>query len=175
VANIEIKITEEMNDARLDIALSTMLDDYSRSFIQKLIESGGVYINGEECRKKKCKVAAGDGIVIQLPPVKELQIEAEDIPLKIVYEDDDVLVVDKPAGIVVHPAPGNYSGTLVNALMYHCGDELSSINGIIRPGIVHRIDKNTSGLLMVAKNDRAHGSLSKQLSEHSPLQEDTRR
>ena len=104
---------------------------------------------------------------IYIPEPETLEITAEAIPLTIVYEDNDLLVVDKPAGMVVHPAPGNSSGTLVNALMYHCGDNLSSINGIIRPGIVHRIDKDTSGLLMVAKNDRAHSSLSSQLAEHS--------
>ena len=104
---------------------------------------------------------------ITIPQPERLEVEAEDIPLDIVYEDDELLVVDKPAGMVVHPAPGNHSGTLVNALMYHCGDALSSINGVIRPGIVHRIDKDTSGLLMVAKTDRAHNALSAQLAEHS--------
>ena len=106
-------------------------------------------------------------VQISIPQPEKLKVEPEDIPLDIVYEDDDMLVVDKPAGMVVHPAPGNYSSTLVNALMYHCGDALSSINGVIRPGIVHRIDKNTSGLLMVAKTDKAHGALSAQLAELS--------
>ena len=109
----------------------------------------------------------GDEVVIDLPEPETLDVKPEDIPLEIVYEDDDVLVVNKPRGMVVHPGPGNWSGTLVNAVMYHCGDSLSSINGVIRPGIVHRIDKDTSGLLMIAKNDRAHESLAEQLRVHS--------
>lgn len=116
---------------------------------------------------KKEKAAEGDVIQIEIPEPEKIEVEAENIPIDIVYEDDDVLVVNKPAGMVVHPAPGNYTGTLVNALMYACGDNLSSINGVIRPGIVHRIDKDTSGLLMIAKNDKAHASLSEQLSVHS--------
>jgi len=164
---IELIITEDMDGTRLDLVLSAALEEFSRSFLQKLLESGKVWVNGTACMSKKQKATAGDHITLELPPAEKLAVEAEDIPLEIVYEDDDVLVVNKPAGMVVHPAPGNASGTLVNALMYHCGDHLSSINGVIRPGIVHRIDKNTSGLLMVAKNDRAHASLSQQLSEHS--------
>lgn len=164
---IEITITDEMNGTRLDLVLSACLEDFSRSFIQKLFENGMITVNGEICREKKRKAAAGSCVCVDIPEAEKLQVEAEDIPLDIVYEDDDVLVVNKPAGMVVHPAPGNYTGTLVNALMYHCGDNLSSINGVIRPGIVHRIDKDTSGLLMVAKNDKAHSSLSQQLSEHT--------
>ena len=162
-----LSITEEMCGRRLDAVISAALDEYSRSFIQKLFESGNITVNGSVCREKKKKAAAGDEIEIAIPEPKRTDVEPEDIPLHIVYEDSDLLVVDKPAGMVVHPAPGNYSGTLVNALMHHCGDELSSINGVIRPGIVHRIDKDTSGLLMVAKNDSAHTGLSEQLSEHS--------
>ncbi len=164
---IEMTITDEMKGTRLDLVLSAALEDFSRSFIQKLFENGKITVDGQVCREKKLKASAGSTVVIEIPEPEKLQVEAEDIPLDIVYEDEDVLVVNKPAGMVVHPAPGNYTGTLVNALMHHCGDELSSINGVIRPGIVHRIDKDTSGLLMVAKNDKAHNSLSQQLADHS--------
>lgn len=160
-------ITEEMKGTRLDLVLSVTLEDYSRSFIQKLFDEDRITVNGAVCREKKRKAEAGDLVVLKIPEPTRLQVEAENIPIDVVYEDEDVLVVDKPAGMVVHPAPGNWNGTLVNALIHHCGDSLSSINGVIRPGIVHRIDKNTSGLLMIAKNDRAHSSLSAQLSEHS--------
>ncbi|MGN0702039.1 MAG: RluA family pseudouridine synthase [Lentihominibacter sp.] len=164
---IQFNINDDNEGTRLDLVLSAGLEDYSRSFIQKLFEGGLIKVNGDECREKKRKCRAGDVVTIQVPPPGKLEVTPENIPLDIVYEDEDVLVVNKPAGMVVHPAPGNHSGTLVNALMYHCGDKLSSINGVIRPGIVHRIDKDTSGLLMVAKNDKAHSSLSQQLSEHS--------
>lgn len=164
---IDLTISEEMNGTRLDLVLSVALEDFSRSFIQKLFEKERIQVNGKICKEKKYKATAGDVVVIDIPEPEKVGVEAEDIPLEVVYEDDDLLVVNKPAGMVVHPAPGNSSGTLVNALMHHCGDNLSSINGVIRPGIVHRIDKDTSGLLMVAKNDRAHSSLSQQLSEHS--------
>ena len=159
----------EENEAgkRLDSVLSTLLPDISRSFIQKLFDEEAVFINGQLCSSKKHKAKEGDCVEIEIPQPKELVVEAEDIPIDIVYEDDDLLVVNKKRGMVVHPAPGNYTGTLVNALMFHCGDRLSSINGVIRPGIVHRIDKDTSGLLVIAKNDRAHESLSSQLAEHS--------
>ena len=163
----ELYITEETKGTRLDLVLSAGLEDYSRSFIQKLFEKGGVSVNGEVCTSKKYKCQAGDLVEIRIPDPEKLEAEAEDISLDIVYEDEDLLVVDKPAGMVVHPAPGNYSGTLVNALMFHCGDQLSSINGVIRPGIVHRIDKDTSGLLVVAKTDKAHTGLARQLEEHS--------
>ncbi len=163
----EINITEETKGTRLDLVLSAGLEDYSRSFIQKLFEKGGISVNGVICTSKKYKCSAGDRVEITIPEPEKLEAEAEDIPINVVYEDEDLIVVDKPAGMVVHPAPGNYSGTLVNALLYHCGDQLSSINGVIRPGIVHRIDKDTSGLLMAAKNDRAHLGLARQLEEHS--------
>ena len=163
----EIYITEDTQGTRLDLVLSAGLEDYSRNFIQKLFEKGGVSVNGQPCTSKKYKCSAGDLVEIEIPDPEKLEAEAEDIPIDVVYEDSDLLVVDKPAGMVVHPAPGNYSGTLVNALMYHCGDQLSSINGVIRPGIVHRIDKDTSGLLVVAKTDRAHTGLARQLEEHS--------
>lgn len=164
---VELTVAEEMSGKRLDSVLAGMMPEYSRSFIQKLFENGSITVGGDPCSEKKRKAAAGDIVEITIPQPERLEVEAEDIPLDIVYEDDELLVVDKPAGMVVHPAPGNHSGTLVNALMYHCGDALSSINGVIRPGIVHRIDKDTSGLLMVAKTDRAHNALSDQLAEHS--------
>lgn len=164
---VELTVAEEMSGKRLDSVLAGMMPEYSRSFIQKLFENGSITVGGDSCSEKKRKAAAGDIVEITIPQPERLEVEAEDIPLDIVYEDDELLVVDKPAGMVVHPAPGNHSGTLVNALMYHCGDALSSINGVIRPGIVHRIDKDTSGLLMVAKTDRAHNALSAQLEEHS--------
>ncbi len=164
---VELTVAEEMSGKRLDSVLAGMMPEYSRSFIQKLFENGSITVGGDPCSEKKRKAATGDIVEITIPQPERLEVEAEDIPLDIVYEDDELLVVDKPAGMVVHPAPGNHSGTLVNALMYHCGDALSSINGVIRPGIVHRIDKDTSGLLMVAKTDRAHNALSAQLAEHS--------
>lgn len=160
-------ITRDMKGKRLDAVIAAALDDCSRSFVQKLFENERIAVNGQVCKEKKRKADEGDVIDIEIPEPEILELEPENIPLDIVYEDDSLLVVNKPAGMVVHPAPGNASSTLVNALMYHCGDKLSSINGIIRPGIVHRIDKDTSGLLMVAKTDRAHGELSRQLAEHS--------
>lgn len=163
----EIEIEAEQQGVRIDLVLSTALEETSRSFIQKLFEKEKISVNGKLCDSKKYKVKTGDLIEIVIPEPELLSVEAEDIPLDIVYEDEDVLVVNKPKGMVVHPAVGNYNGTLVNAIMYHCGDRLSSINGVIRPGIVHRIDKDTSGLLMIAKNDAAHESLSKQLADHS--------
>ena len=163
----KVNIDEEQQGTRIDLVLSQALPETSRSFLQKLITGGSVSINGEVCKSKKEKVEAGQEITIIVPEPEILAVEAEDIPLEIVYEDDDVLVVNKPKGMVVHPAVGNYTGTLVNAIMYHCGDSLSSINGVIRPGIVHRIDKDTSGLLMSAKNDNAHNSLAAQLADHS--------
>ena len=161
---IELKF-DEPEGRRLDgfIADST---DLSRSHASKLCEENAVTVNGETANKKQ-KLKAGDAIVISMPEPEEYSVLPENIPLDIVYEDDDLLVVNKPKGMVVHPAAGNESGTLVNALMYHCGSSLSGINGIMRPGIVHRIDKNTSGLLMVAKNDRAHICLAEQIRDHS--------
>lgn len=163
----DIYIEENLNGTRLDVVLSFSVPEVSRSFVQKLIDGGSVSVDGKVCLSKKEKVKAGQTVSIVVPEPEELEVKAENIPLNIVYEDDDVLVVNKPAGMVVHPAVGNYEGTLVNAVMYHCRDSLSSINGVIRPGIVHRIDKDTSGLLMVAKNDFAHNALAAQLAEHS--------
>ena len=160
-------IDEETQSTRIDSVLSLLLAETSRSYIQKLIEDGNLKVNDKPCLSKKLKVNSGDKVEIIIPEPETLVAEPENIPLHIVYEDDDVLVVNKPRGMVVHPAVGNYTGTLVNAVMYHCKDRLSSINGVIRPGIVHRIDKDTSGLLMIAKNNRSHESLSRQLAEHS--------
>ena len=146
----EIEIDAAQQGVRIDLVLSAALAETSRSFIQKLFEKEKISVNGTICDSKKYKVKTGDLVEITIPEPEILSVEAEDIPLDIVYEDEDVLVVNKPKGMVVHPAVGNYNGTLVNAIMYHCGDRLSSINGVIRPGIVHRIDKDTSGVLMIA-------------------------
>lgn len=151
--------------ARIDI-FAAKAAEITRSRAAGLIEDGNVLINGKTA-VKNAKVKDGDSVIITVPDPELYDITPENIPLDIVYEDGDLLVVNKPKGMVVHPAAGNYSGTLVNALMYHCGDSLSGINGVMRPGIVHRIDKNTSGLLMVAKNDFAHNKLAEQIKEHS--------
>ncbi len=161
---IEIAFEGE-GSARLDVFTATAAD-VSRSRAAQLIQDGNVFVNGE-CSSKNTKLKKGDLVKITLPCLESYNAAPQDIPLDIVYEDGDLLVVNKPKGMVVHPAPGNYDGTLVNALMFHCGDSLSGINGVMRPGIVHRIDKNTSGLLMVAKNDFAHIGLAKQIEEHS--------
>lgn len=160
-------IGEENKSTRIDLVLSLQLPEVSRNFIQKLLEKGAVRVNGNICDSKKYKVNVNDTIEIVMPEPEPLKVEAENIPLNIVYEDKDLLVVDKERGMVVHPAAGNERGTLVNAVMHHCKGSLSSINGVIRPGIVHRIDKDTSGLLVVAKNDMAHEKLSVQLAAHT--------
>ena len=151
---------------RLDVAVCEFLPELSRSAAARLIEEGCVTVNGKAVTKS-VKVKNGDTLEITLPDVREDENLPQDIPLDIVYEDEHLLVVNKPKGMVVHPAAGNPDGTLVNALLYHCGDSLSGIGGVARPGIVHRIDKDTSGLLMVAKNDTAHISLAEQIKEHS--------
>ena len=151
---------------RIDKFICSQLGELTRSAVQKLIEEGNVKVNGADV-SKNYKSKEGDELEIIIPDAEPLDAEAEDIPLEIVYEDDDLLVVNKPKGMVVHPANGNYTGTLVNALLHHCEGSLSGINGVIRPGIVHRIDKDTSGLLIVAKNDAAHLSLAAQIKEHS--------
>lgn len=150
---------------RLDVFVADAAD-ISRSRAAKLINDGNIEVNSV-IASKNTKLKIGDKIIITIPEPESYSAEPENIPLDIVFEDSDLLVVNKPKGMVVHPAAGNYSGTLVNALMYHCGDSLSGINGVMRPGIVHRIDKNTSGLLIVAKNDFAHGILAEQIKEHS--------
>ena len=151
---------------RIDKLLSEELTDVSRSALQKLIEEGSVLVGGKPIGKNY-KLKSGDVISVSVPEPQELKAEPQDIPIDIVYEDDSLLVVNKPKGMVVHPAAGNPDGTLVNALMFHCRGRLSSINGVIRPGIVHRIDKFTSGLLMVAKTDKAHNCLAAQIKDHS--------
>lgn len=161
----EYLIQEDEEEIRLDVFLSSTLKDSTRSYIQKIIENGGVKVNDAK-RKSSYKLKLNDNVILDFPEVKKLDVQAENIPLDIVYEDSDVIVVNKPSGMVVHPASGINSGTLVNALLYHCKD-LSGINGVARPGIVHRIDKDTSGVLVIAKNDLAHNKLSKQLKEHT--------
>ncbi|MBE6741272.1 MAG: RluA family pseudouridine synthase [Ruminococcaceae bacterium] len=161
-----INLTCDISGERIDKFICENLEELTRSSVQKIIENNNVFVNGESVSKNyKCKT--GDEIEVVIPDAVPLDAKAENIPLDIVYEDDDLLVVNKPKGMVVHPANGNYSGTLVNALLYHCKGSLSGINGVIRPGIVHRIDKDTSGLLIVAKNDAAHLSLAEQIKEHS--------
>ena len=162
----EFKLNCETSGARLDKFISDSNIDLSRSAAVNLIENGAVLVNGLIV-SKKYKLSQGDVVVVNVPDPTPYEAKAENIPLDIVYEDEYLLVVNKPKGMVVHPAAGNYDGTLVNALLYHCGDSLSGINGVLRPGIVHRIDKDTSGLLIVAKNDFAHRSLAEQIKEHS--------
>lgn len=157
---------EDETGKRIDVYIAEYKDGLSRSRVQKLIEGGFVSINGKTV-KSNYKLRKGDIIEVEIPDPEPLEIEAENIPLDIIYEDKDVVIVNKPQGMVVHPAAGHYSGTLVNALMYHCKDDLSGINGQTRPGIVHRIDKDTSGVLMIAKSDAAHNSLAQQLAVHS--------
>lgn len=157
---------ESQEGERVDRYLSEELEDRSRSYIQKLIKENHVLVNGKPV-KANYRLSLGDNISITLPEIQEPDIPAENIPLDILYEDEDLLIVNKPKQMVVHPAPGHYSGTLVNALMYYCGSKLSGINGCIRPGIVHRIDMDTTGSLVICKNDMAHQSLSLQLKDHS--------
>lgn len=164
---LEFIADDSLAGVRIDSALPQIWEDKTRSFFQKLLENGNIQINECVCSSKKYKLKAGDRICAVIPEARTLTAEPENIPINIVYEDDDLLVVNKPKGLVVHPGNGNEKGTLVNGIMYHCGDSLSSINGVIRPGIVHRIDKDTSGLLMIAKNDKSHNSLAQQLAEHS--------
>ncbi|MCR4672844.1 MAG: RluA family pseudouridine synthase [Lachnospiraceae bacterium] len=159
-------IDEADAGTRADKYLSLLIPDCSRSYIQKMISDGRVTV-GEKAVKASYKLREDDLLVIDIPDPVLPDIEPENIALDILYEDDDVLVVNKPRGMVVHPAPGHYSGTLVNAVMYHCRDNLSSINGVMRPGIVHRIDKDTTGVLVVCKNDSAHRNIADQLSVHS--------
>ena len=161
-----MRVSDPDHGLRIDKYLSMQQEDLSRSYIQKLIEEGRVTVNGNPV-KCKDKVSTGDEVLLTLPAMQEPEILAEEIPLDIVYEDNDLLVVNKPKGMVVHPSNGHYTGTLVNALMFHCKDSLSGINGVLRPGIVHRIDMDTSGLLVVCKNDRAHAAIADQLKVHS--------
>jgi 23S rRNA pseudouridine1911/1915/1917 synthase len=151
---------------RLDRFLADRADDLSRARVQALIKAGHVSVNGAPVASPKHGVQPGDAVALRMPAPTPAEPEAEAMPLDIVYEDDDIVVIDKPAGLVVHPAAGNWTGTLVNALLAHCGDTLSGIGGVRRPGIVHRLDKDTSGLIVVAKNDRAHRGLKAQFADH---------
>lgn len=159
-------VQEGRSGERIDKFLATELPDMSRSYIQKLIKDGSVFVNGKSV-KSNYKLSHLEEIKLEEPVLEEPDIVAENIPLDILYEDNDLLIVNKPKGMVVHPAPGHYTGTLVNAVMYHCKDHLSGINGVMRPGIVHRIDQNTTGSLIVCKNDFAHNHVAAQLKEHS--------
>lgn len=159
-------ITEELEDERIDKCMSMLIDSLSRSYIQKLIKEEAVYVNGKPV-KGSYRVKSDDEVIFSLPKAVEPDIEPEDIPLDILYEDQDIIVVNKPKGMVVHPAAGHYSGTLVNALMFHCKGELSGINGVMRPGIVHRIDRDTTGSVIACKNDFAHNCIAAQLKAHT--------
>jgi 23S rRNA pseudouridine1911/1915/1917 synthase len=163
---IEILADEEDSGIRIDKYIADSTEDLTRSYLQKLIQEGHILVN-QKVVKANYKVAVGDSILITLPPPVDLEINAENIPLDIIYEDKDLIIINKEKGMVVHPAAGHYTGTLVNGLLYHCKDELSGINGVFRPGIVHRIDMNTTGVLVVCKNDKAHQSIAEQLKVHS--------
>ena len=156
------KLVVDVDNVRLDAYIAKMKSDISRTMIQKLIEEGNILVNGKS-KKISYKVQIGDEIELNIPEAKEIELKAENIPVEVVYEDNDIIVVNKPKGMVVHPANGNLDGTLVNAIMAMCKDSLSGIGGEIRPGIVHRLDKDTSGLLIVAKNDKAHINMSEQI------------
>lgn len=162
----ELFVTEDISGDRIDKFLSEQCEELSRSFLQKLLKAGEIFVNGKPV-KASYRVVDGDSILFEVPEATEPEILPEDIPLDIVYEDHDVILVNKPKGMVVHPAAGHYTHTLVNALMYHCREDLSGINGVLRPGIVHRIDMDTTGILIACKNDLAHNSIAAQLKEHS--------
>ncbi|WP_455630965.1 RluA family pseudouridine synthase [Megamonas sp.] len=168
--NKEYTVTDSDAGSRLDVFLSAQPDNPSRSNIQKMITEGNVSVNGQ-VKRANYKLRPADNIVMTYQPPQEIEAVPEDIPLDILYEDSDIIVVNKARGMVVHPAAGVYTGTLVNALLYHCGDELSGINGKIRPGIVHRLDKDTSGVMVVAKNDFAHNSLAEQIGSKTAVKE----
>ena len=162
----KFEITGHETGLRVDKYLSEQLPDVSRSYLQKIIKEGQVLADGKPV-KANYKVSEGNVIELELPEAVEPEIEPEDLPLDILYEDRDVILINKPKGMVVHPSAGHYSGTLVNGLLYHCRDELSGINGVLRPGIVHRIDMDTTGVIIACKNDRAHNAVAEQLKEHS--------
>lgn len=163
---VRLTAADEAAGSRIDKYISDNIAELTRSAVQGLLSKESVLVNGKSV-SKNYKLRSGDEVTVEIPEPEPMDAVPEDIPLEIVYEDSDLLVVNKPKGMVVHPAHGNYTGTLVNALLHHCGDSLSGINGVIRPGIVHRIDKNTSGLLIVAKNDAAHLQLAEQIKAHS--------
>ena len=162
----EFVVTDEYEGLRIDKLISELMDSLSRAYIKKLIDDDKVKCNGKDI-KASYIVSEGDRIELEIPPLQVPEIVPQDIPLDILYEDDDVLVVNKPKDMVVHPAAGHYEGTIVNAVMYHCRDNLSGINGVMRPGIVHRIDKDTTGSVIICKNDNAHIKIAEQLKEHS--------
>ncbi len=164
--NIKVSVPPEASGTRADVFLAEQLPEFSRTAVQRLLEQGMVECGGKFL-KKNAKLSGGEQLSVTLSEPEPIEAVPQNIPLDILYEDDDLLVVNKPKGLVVHPAPGHPDGTLVNALLYHCGDSLSGIGGAIRPGILHRIDKDTSGLLLVAKNDTAHNALSEQISSHT--------
>lgn len=166
MSQISLQADETYMDERLDKFLSAMLPDQSRSYLQKIIKDGNVLVNGEP-KKSSYRLEDGDEVTADLPGLKSPDIEPENIPLDILYEDASILMVNKPKGMVVHPSAGHYTGTLVNAVLWHCQGQLSGINGVSRPGIVHRIDKDTTGVLVVCKNDAAHNAVAAQLKEHS--------
>ena len=163
----EYSVEESQSGMRLDKFLTEIYPDQTRSFLQKLVKSGEIKVNGKPVIKAGFVVEGGDQVSASIPTPQAVEIEAENIPLDILYEDADVLIVNKPKGMVVHPSAGHYSGTLVNAIMYHCADSLSGINGEIRPGIVHRIDMDTTGALIICKNDAAHVDIAEQIKEHT--------
>lgn len=163
----ELTVGPESDGERLDVYINEFVAELTRSHIQKLIKSENVRVNDQIITKPAFKISPDDEIILDLPPAVELQIEAQNIPLDILYEDEDVLVVNKPKGMVVHPAAGHFSDTLVNAILYYCKNQLSGINGVLRPGIIHRIDKDTTGSLIICKNDISHTFIAKQLKEHS--------
>lgn len=164
---LDYTVDPDDSDTRIDKWISSAVPDFSRSYIQKCIADGCICVNDNQILKPGYRLDAGDEIVFDVPDASVPDIRPEDIPLDILYEDDDLIVVNKPKGMVVHPAPGHYTGTLVNAVMYHCHGQLSGINGIMRPGIVHRIDKDTTGSVIICKNDESHRSISAQLEAHT--------
>ena len=163
---LEFIVESEYEDLRIDKYLSVMMPDQSRSYLQKLIKSEAVFLDLKPV-KSNCKVSDGLRVDVHLPEPVSLDIQPENIPLDIIYEDDDVILINKPKDMVVHPSAGHEQHTIVNAVLYHCQGNLSSINGVMRPGIVHRIDKDTTGVIVICKNDQAHNSLAEQLKEHS--------
>lgn len=162
----DLVVEREDAEKRLDVFISESFDDLTRNAVQKLIEAENIKVN-EKVKKSNYKIKNGDFITIAIPEAEPVSIVPEDIKLDILYEDKDLIVINKPQGMVVHPAPGHYSGTVVNALLFHCAGELSGINGVLRPGIVHRIDKDTSGVIVAAKTNTAHQSLASQLASHT--------
>lgn len=163
---IDLLVEKEDSKTRIDKYIAENIDDLTRSYIQKLIEDGLILVNGKRV-KSNYKISEGEQITATIPPPVDLNIEPEDIPLDIIYEDKDIILINKGKGMVVHPAAGHYSGTLVNGLLYHCKDDLSGINGVLRPGIVHRIDMNTTGVIVACKNNEAHQFIAEQLKVHS--------